>query len=72
MGNISGDSGGTTNVEQGELGDERVLLEEERQRLSDSSSGSEHGDLDGTGAGGGEGTTAENGASDGSEHVKEH
>lgn len=33
---IGGDSGAATDVEERELGDERVLLEEERQRLSDS------------------------------------
>jgi hypothetical protein len=36
VGDISGDTGAAADIKEGELGDERVLLEQERQRLSDS------------------------------------
>lgn len=42
---ISGDAGGTANVVEGELSDAGVELEEERQRLSDSTAGTEDGNL---------------------------
>lgn len=42
---ISGNAGGTANVEEGEVGDTRVELEEERQRLADSAAGTEDSNL---------------------------
>ena len=42
---ISGNAGGTANVVEGELSDAGVELEEERQRLSDSTAGTEDGNL---------------------------
>lgn len=36
VGDVGSDSGTTSNIVEGELSDERVLLEEQRQRLSDS------------------------------------
>jgi len=42
---ISGNAGGALDVEEGELGDARVELEEERQRLADSAAGTENGNL---------------------------
>ena len=42
---ISGNAGGATDVEEGELSDTGVELEEERQRLSDSTAGTEDGNL---------------------------
>lgn len=36
MANVSGDTGASTDVVEGELGDEGVLLKEEGQGLSDS------------------------------------
>ena len=36
VGNVGSDSGTTSNIVEGELSDERVLLEEQGQRLSDS------------------------------------
>ena len=42
---ISGNAGGTTDIEEGELSDTGVELEEERQRLSDSTAGTEDGNL---------------------------
>lgn len=38
-------TGATTDVVEGEVGDTLVELEEERQRLSNSTSGTEDGDL---------------------------
>ena len=43
--NISANAGGALDVEEGELGDARVELEEERQRLADSAAGTEDGNL---------------------------
>ena len=45
MADISGNAGGTANVVEGELSDAGVELEEERQRLSDSTAGTEDGNL---------------------------
>lgn len=45
MADISGNAGGTTDIEEGELSDTGVELEEERQRLSDSTAGTEDGNL---------------------------
>lgn len=42
---ISGNAGGTADVEEGELGDTRVKLEEEGQRLADSAASTEDGNL---------------------------
>ena len=42
---ISGNAGSAANVEERELSDTGVELEEERQRLSDSTAGTEDGDL---------------------------
>ena len=42
---ISGNAGGATDIEEGELSDTGVELEEERQRLSDSTAGTEDGNL---------------------------
>ena len=42
---ISGNAGGAANVEEGELSDTGVELEEERQRLSDSSTSTKDGNL---------------------------
>jgi hypothetical protein len=42
---ISGNAGGATDIEEGELSDTGVELEEERQRLSNSSTGTEDGNL---------------------------
>lgn len=45
MADISSNAGGALDVEEGELGDARVELEEERQRLADSAAGTEDGNL---------------------------
>lgn len=45
MADISGNAGGTADVEEGELGDTRVELEEEGQRLADSAASTEDGNL---------------------------
>ena len=42
---ISGNAGGAANVEEGELSDTGVELEEEGQRLSDSTASTEDGNL---------------------------
>jgi hypothetical protein len=42
---ISGNAGGAANIEEGELSDTGVELKEERQRLSDSTAGTEDGNL---------------------------
>lgn len=42
---ISSNAGGATDIEEGELSDTGVELEEERQRLSDSTAGTEDGNL---------------------------
>jgi len=42
---ISGNAGGATDIEEGELSDARVELEEEGQRLADSTAGTEDGNL---------------------------
>lgn len=43
MGQVSGDTGGVDNVVEGEVGDQRGLLEEERQGLSDTAGSTENG-----------------------------
>lgn len=43
--NISGDTGAATDVVEGELADAGVELEEERQRLADTTAGTEDDDL---------------------------
>ena len=45
MADISSNAGGATDIEEGELSDTGVELEEERQRLSDSTAGTEDGNL---------------------------
>jgi hypothetical protein len=42
---ISGNAGGATDIEERELSDARVELEEEGQRLADSTAGTEDGNL---------------------------
>ena len=42
---ISGNAGGATDIEERELSDARVELEEEGQRLADSATGTEDGNL---------------------------
>jgi hypothetical protein len=42
---ISGDAGRVDNVVEGQMGDERGLLEQEREGLADTSSCTEYGDL---------------------------
>lgn len=44
MTNVSSDTGGESHIEEPQLGDQRVVLEQEGQRLSDSSRGTEDGD----------------------------
>jgi hypothetical protein len=43
VGQVSGDTGGVDNVVEGEVGDQRGLLEEERQGLSDTAGSTENG-----------------------------
>lgn len=43
MGQVSGDTGGVDNVVEGEVGDQRRLLEEERQGLADTTGSTENG-----------------------------
>lgn len=45
MADISGNAGGATDIEERELSDARVELEEEGQRLADSATGAEDGNL---------------------------
>ena len=45
MTDISGNAGGATDIEERELSDARVELEEEGQRLADSATGTEDGNL---------------------------
>lgn len=44
MTNVSGDTRGESHIEEPQLGDQRVVLEQEGQRLSDSSRGTQDGD----------------------------
>lgn len=45
MADIGGDAGSAGEIVEGELGDERVELHEEGERLTDAAGGPEHGDL---------------------------
>ena len=45
MADISGNAGGATDIEERELSDARVELEEERQRLANSATGTKDGNL---------------------------
>lgn len=45
MANIGGDTGGASDIVEGELGDERVELHEQSQRLADPTGSAQNGDL---------------------------
>ena len=45
MANIGSNTGGAADIIEAQRGDERVVLEEQRERLANSSTGAENGDL---------------------------
>ena len=45
MANIGGNTGGASDIVEGELRDERVELHEQSQRLTDPTGGAQNGDL---------------------------